>query len=70
MKRHDVMKAWSNGFAAGITVAGCDDTKNEHWQAGYLAGYRTKHVKSQLLDEYLVSTGREPQMKIKLADAD
>lgn len=67
MKRYDVMKSWSDGFVAGIAVTGCDSTKNEHWQAGYVAGYRTKHVKNQLLNEYLVSTGRDPQVVLKLA---
>lgn len=67
MTRYDVMKHWTDGFVAGITPSGCDPTKDEHWQAGYLAGYKMRWTKSEALDEYLISTGREPQAKIRLA---
>jgi len=68
MKRFDVMRHFSEGFIAGITPSGCNPAKNEHWQAGYLAGYRAKSVKNAALDAYLISTGREPQATIRLAN--
>jgi hypothetical protein len=70
MRRYDVMRHWVEGFVAGIAPAGCDPTKDEHWQAGYLAGYKMRDAKNQALDEYLISTGREPQAKIRLAHSE
>lgn len=67
MKRYDVMKKWSEGFSAGIAVVWpYEQLDCEHWQAGYLAGYKARPIKNAALDEYLISTGREPQAKITL----
>ncbi len=67
MTRFEVMKEWTAGFVAGIAPSGCDPTKGEHWQAGYLDGYKMRAAKGAALDQYLISTGREPQAKIRLA---
>lgn len=67
MTRYEVMKRFTAGFVEGIRPGPCDDSQDEHWQAGYLAGYKMRPVRSAALDEYLVSTGREPQAKITLA---
>lgn len=69
MKRYDVMKQWSEGFVAALRPEFIDESKGEHWMAGYTAGYKLRGAKSQMLDEYLVRTGREPQAKIRLASA-
>lgn len=67
MTRYDVMQKWSDGFVAGIRPAAIHPHEDEHWQAGYLAGYKMRVEKNRLLDEYLISTGREPQAKIGIA---
>lgn len=68
MKRYDVMKQFSEGFIAGIGMTGNanDQTKSEHWHAGYLAGYRNRKVRNECLNEYLISTGREPQAVVRI----
>ena len=68
MTRLQVMKQWGEGFAAAFLPCGFDDSKPEHWQAGYLAGYKMRPEKNRALDEYLISTGRKPQAVIKLAN--
>ncbi len=70
MSRYEIMRAWSEGFAAGIVPSGIEAIKSEHWQAGYSAGYATRKEKNRLLDEYLVSVGQEPQVVIRTMEAD
>lgn len=71
MKRYDVMKQFTQGLIAGIgmTEAANAPGKSEHWHAGYLAGYEMRKEKNRRLDEYLISTGREPQAVFTLQSA-
>lgn len=66
MSRYEVMHSWSEGFVAGINPNGGNVINNEHWQAGYTAGYKARAIMNAGLDEYLISIGRKPQAKIVL----
>lgn len=68
MTRFEVMKQWSLGFACGISgTAGDGRVHCEHWDRGFEAGYSMRPEKNRMLDEYLIKTGREPQVVVKLA---
>ncbi len=65
-RRYDIMHDFVDGLFAGLGLSGIDDSKSEHWQAGYNAGYGLRKEKNRLLDEYLVSIGELPQAVVRV----
>lgn len=66
--RFDIMKQFSEGFAAALTPRPRSLSESDHWIAGWDAGYGLRKAKHKRLDSYLVSIGQEPQLVIKLAE--
>lgn len=67
-KRYEIMRDFVDGFVAALRPSAIDNTKSEHWHAGYAAGYQLKAEKHRLLDEYLVSIGEPPQAIIRAVE--
>ena len=66
-KRLDIMKQFSEGFAAALTPRSRSLSESDHWLSGWDAGYAFRKAKNERLDAYLVSIGMEPQAVITLA---
>jgi hypothetical protein len=63
-----VIKEFQAGMEAAMFVHGFRNTeRSTHWLKGFDAGYRMRVEKNAKTDEYLISIGREPQRKVKLA---
>lgn len=68
MTRYEVMKQFTAGVAATIACEYRDESKSEHWLAGWDAGYPLRKERNRLLNEYLISTGRKPQAVITICE--
>lgn len=65
--KYEIAREYNDGFLAGITPAGFDESRSAHWSAGYSAGYEMRSKKNDGLNNYLVSVGAQPMSTVRLA---
>lgn len=67
--KYDIAKQFTAGFVAAIAMTEARSlSESDHWIVGWDAGYLYRGEKTTLLNEYLVSIGRDPIRKVHLAE--
>ncbi len=63
--RYEIARQFTEGYADAIATAPRDTKQSKHWLAGWDQGYSARALRSQKMNEYLVSIGVEPMAVVR-----